>query len=191
MVIAPTVILPVRDFAGMSRLKPVLDPASRRQLARGLCLRAVTAAHDAGLTVQLVSSSHEVSDWANDLGVEVVPDPGEGLSGAASAAVQGHGDSPWMVVHADLPLITGGSLRAVADIAGTQTVLVPSHDGGTNVIASHRSFTFSYGQGSFHRHLSSSPRAAVISNPQLSFDIDTPAQLAAFLERSDLPSLMS
>jgi 2-phospho-L-lactate guanylyltransferase (CobY/MobA/RfbA family) len=99
---------------------------------------------------------------------------------AAASAVDRMGSSPWIVLHADLPLVTASSLDAVSLAARHNTVLVPSHDGGTNVIASVGPFSFSYGPGSFHRHLASNPQATILPSAELSIDIDGPAQLKAF-----------
>ena len=89
-----------------------------------------------------------------------------------------------MVTHADLPFVTAGSLETVASAAVTfGHALVPSVDGGTNVIAGSGSFRFSYGPDSFHRHLSLVPTAAVITDPTLSIEIDTEMHLRSVQSR--------
>lgn len=186
---ALTVIVPVRDFDGMSRLSDVLNAEQRSLLTRALCGRSLTAAHGAGLDIVVVSSSPDVQDWANAAGVETMADPGGGLSAATHTAVERMEERPWMVLHADLPLVTAIEVARVAEAARTATVLVPSHDGGTNVIAATGGFPFAYGPGSFHRHLASVPMATVISAPELSIDIDTPAQLRMFPELLEVSSL--
>jgi len=186
---SPTVILPVRDFDGMSRLDGVLDSRQRNALARKLCTRAASAAHDAKLDLVVISSSSAVTQWADEQGSETWPDPGTGLSGAVSAGVERLGTHPWIVLHADLPLVTASALRMTAGAASNTTVLVPSQDGGTNLIASEGPFPFAYGPGSFHRHFASVPRATIISTAELSIDIDSPTQLAAFPELSRASSL--
>lgn len=178
----PTVIIPIRDFNGMSRLSTVLTADERSMLARELAARAVEAARAANLGIAVVSASPEVETWSVDVGVDTWPDSREGLSEAARGAVSGLAGSPWIVLHADLPRVDASALQAVADAATSGTVLVPSHDGGTNVIASSREFPFSYGPGSFHRHFAAAPCATIMSNPSLSIDIDTSAQLSSFPE---------
>lgn len=175
-----TVLIPVRDFSGMSRLETVLAPELRTALSRWLCKTAVSAAQTAGLDVIVVSSSPEVREWTHADGIETWPDPGTGLSAAMAEAVGRMGANPWIALHADLPLLTAAALTEVARQPGDRTVLVPSHDGGTNVIRSSGAFPFSYGPGSFHRHFAAAPNAVVISRPELSIDIDSPAQLAVF-----------
>jgi 2-phospho-L-lactate guanylyltransferase (CobY/MobA/RfbA family) len=132
------------------------------------------------LTLVVVSSSIEVKRWAAETGCEAWPDPGHGLTAAATAAVKRVGTSPWILLHADLPRVSAASLIEVAAAASGATVLVPSHDGGTNVIASSGPFPFAYGLGSFHRHFAKAPDAIIISNAELSIDIDSPIHLAAF-----------
>ncbi len=187
----PTVIIPIRDFAGMTRLSPVLTPKERNVLARELATRAVAAAKSANLDIAVVSSSPEVVSWSVVVGAHSWPDSGGGLSAAAQGAVARLTGSPWIMLHADLPLVNASALRAVADAAVSGTVLVPSHDGGTNVIASSREFPFAYGPGSFHRHFAAAQRAKIISNPALSIDIDTLAQLSSFPELLNASTLSS
>jgi len=186
---SPTVILPVRDFDGMSRLSGVLSPKRRAELSRALCAVAAAAAHNAELNVVVISASPDVANWADGRGLDVWSDPGRGLSAAASAAVACMDRDPWMVLHADLPLVSAPALRQVAEACGDAAVLVPSHDGGTNVIASRGPFPFSYGPGSFHRHFAAVPDASIVSIAELSIDIDSPAQLAAFPELAEPSSL--
>lgn len=183
------VILPVHHFGGMSRLSSVLDPGQRSKLSRNLCDRAVSAVQAAGLDIVVVSSSPDVAEWAGAAGIETSPDPGAGLSAAAHSVVTRLGDRPWMLLHADLPLITAAEVTRVAETAIDTTVLVPSLDGGTNAIASKGAFPFAYGPGSFHRHFASAPEATIISSTALSIDIDTPAQLRNFPNLTEVSSL--
>jgi 2-phospho-L-lactate guanylyltransferase (CobY/MobA/RfbA family) len=151
-------------------------------LARELATRAAAAVQAANLDLAIVSSSPEIVAWSEVVGADSWPDPGGGLSAAAHGAVAKLSATPWIMLHADLPLVDASALHAVADAATTGTVLVPSYDGGTNVIASSRTFPFAYGPGSFQRHFAAVPRATIISNPSLSIDIDTIAQLSSFPE---------
>lgn len=174
------VIVPVRDFTGMTRLRSVLGPDDRTSLSRELATRAATAARGAGLDILVVSSDPQVRNWSSTISAECWPDAGGGLSEAAAAATSNLGQLPWVVLHADLPLVDSAALGKVAEALMSGTVLVPSQDGGTNVIASAGRFRFMYGRGSFHKHFSAAPNATIISDPQLSIDIDTPLQLLSF-----------
>jgi 2-phospho-L-lactate guanylyltransferase len=175
-------IVPIRDFDGMSRLDPVLSAQRRRLLSRLLADRVVSATTSAGLTTMVVTASLDVWRWAIERSLAVSNDPQTGLSGAASAGVASTGEQPWLVIHADLPLVTPDTIAHVAAIAERSTVLVPSHDGGSNVIGGFGRFSFSYGPGSFHRHLAAYPEAVVAPSAALGVDIDSPTQLAAFPE---------
>ena len=184
----PVVIVPVRSFDGMSRLSTAMDREARPNLARRLAIATVDAAIAAGAAVMVVSSDTAVLATLVHRGVTFVDDPGTGLDRAAAAGVGAAGGHPWMVVHADLPLITAGALRiAAARVRGGATVLVPSLDGGTNLVGGRGSFDFSFGPGSFHRHLAAHPGASVLVDPHLTIDLDTPLQLAALGDRIPVP----
>lgn len=166
----------------MTRLRFILGPEDRTRLSRELAARAATAARGADLDIVVVSSDPQVKHWASTVSAECWPDAGIGLSAAAAAATLSLDQLPWLVLHADLPLVDPAALGRVAEASTSGTVLVPSHDGGTNVIASAGEFPFMYGRGSFHRHFAAAPDATIISDPRLSIDIDTPLQLSSFPE---------
>jgi 2-phospho-L-lactate guanylyltransferase len=166
----------------MSRLRLVLDANERAGLVRKLATVAVAAARSAHLRVVVVSAAPEIERWSAAVGAESWSDPGGGLSACSRAATARLDGAPWMVLHADLPLVDAQALNAVAEASVSGTVLVPSQDGGTNVIASSGEFPFAYGPGSFHRHFAAVPDATIISSPELSIDIDTPLQLSSFPE---------
>jgi 2-phospho-L-lactate guanylyltransferase len=117
----------------------------------------------------------------------VVWEPGRGLNGAVEAGVE-HLASlgvAWVTVaHADLPLASDlGTLAGPEGFEGV--VMVPDRrDDGTNVIRVpvRRGFRFSYGPGSFERHRSECQRLGlavrVVRRPELTFDVDWPADLA-------------
>ena len=175
----PVVLVPLRGFGGMSRLADVLDPSQRSAMARDLAGRVVAAALDSGCDVLTITGSTEVEAWASHHGVGVLEDPGDGLNEAATAAVAAVRGRPWMVVHADLPFVHGAALREVREAIPSGTVLVPSLDGGTNVVAGTGTFRFSFGPGSFHKHLASVPTSTVLPSAALSIDIDTAIHLSA------------
>ena len=58
-------------------------------------------------------------------------------------------------------------------------VIVPSHDGGTNVIGGVGHFDYSYGPASYHRHLAVMHEPTVQVDPRLALDVDTVGQLDA------------
>lgn len=146
-----------------------------------LARRTTDALRDAGADVVVVTGDVPVREWASQQRFRVVnePDP-PGLDAAALAGldtVRG----PWMVVHADLPLITPDDVAAAAAaLAANDHVLAPSHDGGTSLIGSSwPTFPFAYGVGSFQRHLASVPGAYILVRPGLACDLDRVQDLDA------------
>jgi 2-phospho-L-lactate guanylyltransferase len=169
----PVALVPIRSFKGMTRLTSVLDPQQRSNLAHRLASRVLDAVSATGLQTIVITSSDDVAIWAQRNTAAVHQDPGTGLSEAVGSCVSAIGSAPWLVVHADLPLITPQAIAAVARASQSATALAPSYDGGTTVIAGRGNFPFSYGIGSFQRHFASAPHATVIVSPELSVDIDT------------------
>ena len=178
--------IPIKPFGvAKRRLADRLDGPTRARLGRAIAARTATAAADAGALVAVVTGDPGVAAWARGNGYLTIPENGPaGLNGAADAALgtAAKQQRPWAVIHADLPLITPGALAPIFELASSRTVLVPSHDGGTNVIAgSTTTFRFSYGKTSFHRHLASHPSSAVKTHPQLALDLDTSEDLTRAL----------
>ena len=183
------VLLPVKSFAEAKlRLAPALDPGRRAALARAMATVVVAAA--APLPTAVVCDDAEVASWARDLGALVVWEPERGLNRAVEAGVArlaGAGAARVVVAHADLPRARAGRLAAVARFAGV--TIVPDHDdNGTNVICvpGDAPFTFSYGPGSFARHVAESTRLGlavdVVDDPLLAFDVDVPADLESIAD---------
>jgi 2-phospho-L-lactate guanylyltransferase len=135
------------------------------------------------MPASVVCDDEQVADFAESLGASVIWTPGEGLSGAVStgvAALHENGASLVIVAHADLPRVK--SFDAVT--APEAVTIVPdSRRQGTNVIAvpAAAGFVFSYGQGSFHRHLKEARRlrleAVILEEPSMAIDIDNPSDL--------------
>lgn len=183
---AATAVIPIRTFRGMSRLAGVLSEHQRIALSRALAGRLLDAVEANGLPMIVVTTDSDVSIWASARAT-VVADPGRGLDGAAATGVSLCA-GPWLVVHADLPLVDAGAIRVLTDAAAdTGVTLVPSPDGGTTAIAASGPFPFAFGPGSFHRHLASAPEARVVTDCRLAIDVDTPAQWQALGSHVDIP----
>ncbi len=181
-----TLLVPVKSFAAAKhRLSPALAPAARAALARRLAAGVVGAG--GGLAVAVVCDDREVATWARDLGALVIWEPGRGLNGAVQegvARLAAAGVERVVVAHADLPLAT--DLRWVAGFAGV--TLVPDRRGdGTNVVGvpARSPFAFSYGPGSFARHLAEAARLGldvrVVYGSPLAWDVDEPADLVPLI----------
>lgn len=173
------VVVPLRSFSrAKERLADLVDDHHRVELVRAMAERVIKAAHPTAVFV--VTDDPEVTVWAREQGASVVPDPGQGLDGAARAGVDAAskaGHRRAALVHGDLPLAT--DLTPV--LGGDGVRLVPDRRGdGTNVVAvptdSH--FAFAYGPGSFERHRQEAERCGlaveVIVDPSLAFDLDVP-----------------
>lgn len=127
----------------------------------------------------VVTDSQDVVRWGRALGVDAVVQTSPGLTGAGQALIDAASGQPWLMVHADLPLATGADFAAlVGALDNHSTVLAPSYDGGTPAIGSTGGFPFSYGPGSFRRHLAMAPSATVVVRRGLALDLDRIDDLA-------------
>ena len=176
------VLVPVKAFAEAKlRLAPVLDPSQRASLARTMADRVLASAGP--LPTAVVCDDVEVATWARSRGALVVWAPGRGLNRAVQDGVQrlaGAGARRAIVSAADLP--HADDLGAVAGQAGV--VIVPDRRrDGTNVLSvpTDAGFGFSYGPGSFARHLEEARRLGipveVVDAPRLAWDVDLPSDL--------------
>ena len=187
------VLVPVKSFTEAKvRLAPALDDASRAALARHMAAVVVAAA--GSLPVAVVCDDEVVADWARSVGAEVFWRPERGLNGAVADGVSrfaSRGVARVVVAHADLPLAE--DLAWVAEFDGV-TLVPDRRDNGTNVICvpSAAGYRFSYGPGSFRRHLAEAERldlpVRVVREERLGWDVDLPVDLDADL---DLPTTLS
>jgi 2-phospho-L-lactate guanylyltransferase len=189
---AVTAIVPIRSFNGMTRLSTELTPDERRSLSENLADSVVDAALASGLDVVVVSDDPDVRAWARTKKVQPVDDRGSGLSDSVSGAVSDLEGGPWIVLHADLPLVNPTVLTAIARKVETGgSVVCPSLDGGTNVIGGWGPFTFEYGPGSFTRHLAQLPDARVLVELALAIEVDTVDHYRALSKLGYLPRVAS
>jgi 2-phospho-L-lactate guanylyltransferase len=181
----PTAVLvPVKAFAEAKvRLAPALSPERRAVLARTMAEHVLRSA--GSLPAAVVCDDRGVADWARDLGVLVLWEPGRGLNGAVAAGVEllaRAGATRVVVAAGDLPLADD-----LARIAGDLGVaIVPDRHGeGTNVLSvpTDRAFGFSYGPGSFSRHVAEAQRldlpVRVVTGTPFAWDVDLPGDLEA------------
>lgn len=178
------VLVPVKAFGEAKlRLAPALSPGQRRRLARTMATRVVRSA--AGMAVAVVCDDTEVAQWARSLGALVIWEPGRGLNGAVQEGVSRlgvMGVESVVVAAGDLPLAT--DLHWVTEFDGITLVPDRRRD-GTNVICVpvRAGFNFSYGPGSFSRHLAEAERVGtavrVVHSSPLAWDVDLPEDLTA------------
>ena len=180
--------VPVKSFsAAKKRLATAIAPEARIALSREMARRTCNLLAEVGVRTLVLAADLEVANWAEGLALETVLDQGSDLNRAAGVAVAVASGQPWMLIHADLPLLDPQVLSTlIAAIDSEGSVIAPSRDGGTPVIgASLPTFDFSYGPGSFHRHLRllapSHPR--VVVDPRLAIDLDEPTDLETVRRR--------
>ncbi len=185
---SPVVLVPVKQFEqAKHRLSQVLNSDERAELARKMAEHVIAAAYP--LPCAVVCETEEVANWARGQGVLALERPSLGLNRAVTDGVEkifSLGASEVIVVHSDLP-----GAREIAQLSGYEGItIVPDRQRlGTNVICIPRGciFNFSYGKGSFQRHLdqaqkSGLPVRVMIDLYGLSLDIDLPKDFYEALE---------
>ncbi len=182
----PVIGIPIRSLRGANRrLSPHLDGPARRELAAALASRTARTAERAGGRPLIVSSAPEVLEWAAEGGWEVTPEPeGGGLNGAAHAiaAFAERRGRPWLILHSDLPCLAEEEVaEAMRAVRSGRRAAAPSYNGGTSALGGRGPCRFSYGPGSFHRHLRAGPPPVTLIRLGFLLDVDTPADLAAAL----------
>ena len=128
----------------------------------------------------LVTGDPDVAAWAAGLGFPSAPETGEGLDGAAAAGTEWatQANTPWLILHSDLPLLTTTELTTLTNPLSEGTdVIAPSADGGTSAIGSSGSMSFTFGPGSFARHLARLKDPNVFASVGLLHDVDTPGDV--------------
>jgi 2-phospho-L-lactate guanylyltransferase len=179
-------LIPVKDLArAKARLAPALKPAERRELARALYLDVLSAALACSAVdgVAVVAGDPDVLSLAAEHGADGLLHPGglnEALTSAAASLAE-RGVSRLVVLAADLPLARAEAIGRVVE-AGSDVIVVPSRDGGTNAVALPPSvIPFRFGPDSARRHMDAAReadlRAQRLDLPALVLDIDTPEDL--------------
>ncbi len=198
------VIVPHRGVhAGKSRLAPLLGDMARSKLNRWLLERTLGQAQAWLVHAQrcLVISPCEVTlalaRKAGALALREQPAT-VGLNAAlsqAAAHAASLGAQRLLILPSDLPRLDAAALEAMQTAAalGTETVIAPDHHHqGTNALlvdADVRKFAF--GKNSLARHIAQSDarrtRSFPCLHPALAFDLDTPADFAAWAASPDVP----
>ena len=184
------VLIPVKAFAdAKGRLAGAVDPGVRADLAQAMATTVVAAA--APLPVTVVCDDDGVASWARSVGARVVQVDGPGLNRAVAAgvaALRAEGIERVVVAHADLPRASrldhcappeGVTLVPDRIVDGTPVIVVPANAG----------FRFAYGPGSYAAHVAEAERLSLpwrsLHDPDLSFDVDDPADLEGLTLDSD------
>jgi 2-phospho-L-lactate guanylyltransferase len=190
-------VVPVKDTrTAKQRLAGVMDQQTRTLLAHAMLedvLSAIAAATSlAGLVV--VTADPLAMQIARRYGARLLSEGGEvGQTHAIRYAVEMlavKGRRAILTLPIDVPLITPAEIDAVVAAARREVefVIVPAHDRqGSNAILCARPghVPLSFGNHSFAPHLAAARERGlepcIVELPGIGLDIDSPADLAAFL----------
>jgi 2-phospho-L-lactate/phosphoenolpyruvate guanylyltransferase len=197
--VSTRIIVPHRGLdVAKTRLAPVLDAAERVELARKLLARVLAGAREACTDVVVITPSASLEPIVTAAGARLVVQAGMGLNQGLDQArheALADGIETLAVLHGDLPNLTGADVRALisATPAPTGVAIAPDRAGaGTNGLAMRPpgAIGFQFGPGSFAAHRSAAEAAglpiAIVKRPGLAFDLDTPEDLARWLELGDV-----
>lgn len=176
------IVVPFRGESAKQRLDA--SDEIRSKLALAMLGDVLTACVATGRTL-LVTDDGSARALADELGAELVDDPGGGQGPAVAAALERVDNGTVVVLNADLPCVVPHDLRTLAGVAELGAFgLVEAEDGTTNALALPRASLFAplYGARSadrFRDHAEAfgvTAVAAVI--PNLTDDVDTLEDLA-------------
>lgn len=183
--------------AAKTRLAPILDPAEREALARTLLARVLAVVSEACEDVVVITPSEALRPIVEEAGARLSVQRGMGLNaGLEQARAEAVADGVELlgVLHGDLPNLSPDDVGALLDAvpAGGGVAVAPDRAGtGTNGLAQSPAdaIAFRFGTDSLARHREAAAEAGlplqVVERPGLAFDLDTPADLARWLERGD------
>lgn len=189
---SPVALVPVNRLdRAKGRLSELLAPAERSELARLTLLTVLQAIDEAGLRTAVLTADEAVVALLPH-GVMHIPEAThlQGLNPQLEFALEELNAPAVLVLHADLPLASAASVQhllAAAPPARSAT-LVASADGGTNamLLRPPRGFPLAYGPGSAAAHRHNARQAgyalADVHSPELTLDLDTPADLQRLRE---------
>lgn len=169
------VVVPIKQGSeGKTRLGSLLGGDARASLAErmaGHVLEVLQSCFDRSQITILSPQRHK--DWNGGW----MRDEGRGLNPEISAWRAAQGDTPILIIHADLPLLEQDDVWALLDAANQGAVLATDRAGqGTNAlaIADGRPLMLCFGANSRARHCAQFPDMPVIQREGLMADLDTP-----------------
>jgi len=176
------IVVPFRGESAKQRLDA--SDEIRSKLALAMLGDVLTACVATGRTL-LVTDDGSARALADELGAELVDDPGGGQGPAVAAALERVDNGTVVVLNADLPCVVPHDLRTFAGVAELGAFgLVEAEDGTTNALALPRASLFAplYGARSadrFRDHADAHGVDAVAAAiPNLTDDVDTLEDLA-------------
>ncbi len=196
--VSTRIIVPHRGLeAAKTRLAPMLDADEREALSAELLGRVLRVAGEAAGDVVVISPAEPLRTIVEAAGARLVVQRGMGLNAGldqARAVALEKGVETLVVLHGDLPNLRSEDVGRLCGAAqGSPAVaLAPDRAGtGTNGLALRppSALAFRFGAGSFALHVAAAREAgiepAVVRTPGLGFDLDTPEDLARWLELGD------
>jgi 2-phospho-L-lactate guanylyltransferase len=192
------IIVPHRGLAAAkTRLAPVLDDGEREALARRLLAQVLHVAHEACGDVVVITPSEALGPQVVAAGARLVVQRGMGLNAGLEQARReaiAEGVTTLVILHGDLPNLLTDDVAALVDAlpAARGVAIAPDRAGtGTNGLALRPpdAMDLRFGAGSFGAHVAAAEAAGVplseVHRPGLAFDLDTPADLARWIELGD------
>jgi len=190
-------VIPVKGLTeSKTRLSAYLQGDKRRTLVEGLLddvLSSIARSKAYG-TIMVISPDANVGRRIGPPEVSFLKQTGIGLNRAVEQANRlaslGHARSITTIL-ADIPLVEPGDFRELVSLGSPsrRVVMAPSMKGGTNVMLTSPPGVVSpgYGRWSYSKHLRRAQVSGIsaysLSNPRLSFDIDTASDLIELRHR--------
>jgi 2-phospho-L-lactate/phosphoenolpyruvate guanylyltransferase len=194
------IIIPHRGLeAAKTRLATSLSPDERIFLASQLLQRVLKVAREVTDDVVVISPSRALLEVVEPSGARLAVQRGMGLNeGLEQARFDALADdvTTLAVLHGDLPNLQSADVTLLVDALPSDgapgVAIAPDRAGtGTNalVLRPPGVINFRFGAGSFAKHLAEVEAAGVplvaVNRAGLAFDLDTPADLARWLELGD------
>lgn len=192
------IVIPHRGLrVSKTRLAPVLSADERTALATRLLTRVLDVARQAAEDVVVISPAADLAPIVAAAGARLEVQRGMGLNEGLDQARRdalASGVEVLLVLHGDLPNLRVEEIRHLlaACPAPRGVSIAPDRAGtGTNGLCLRPAdaIGFDFGAGSFARHAAEADAAGlpleVVRAPGLDFDLDTPQDLARWLEMGD------
>ena len=192
------IIVPHRGLAAAkTRLAPVLDDGEREALARHLLQQVLRVAHEACGDVVVITPSETLEPLVAASSARLVVQRGMGLNAGLEQArgeAIANSVTTLVILHGDLPNLLTDDVAALVEAlpeAGGVAIAPDRAGTGTNALALRPpdAIPLRFGVGSFAAHVEEARAANVplieVHRPGLAFDLDTPADLARWIELGD------
>ena len=194
------IIVPHRGLeAAKTRLASSLSPDERMFLASQLLQRVLKVSHEVTDDVVVISPSRALREIVEPSGTRLVVQRGMGLNEGLEQArfdAMVEAVETMTILHGDLPNLRADDIvtlaRALPSDGSPGVAIAPDRAGtGTNglVLRPPSVIPFRFGTGSFARHVAEVEHAGVplvaVNRAGLAFDLDTPEDLARWLELGD------